>query len=169
MARSPGRQGECRGCNALELVTALAATTGYHMRMVLKWSRLPQTIAGRSWLVLALLGLMCACGVGESSSSTAGTAVTSTEPTLAARVDTGKQAQRFERFRSQLEARLGHSSSGLEPHHPSSNVVRVPLERHFGHATAARRMPDGHLQYGCFGDAEPAARFLANSASEAQP
>jgi hypothetical protein len=78
-------------------------------------------------------------------------------------------ASRYERFRSQLQARLDRNGADLERRHPHPGVTAVPLQGRFGHAVVARRGANGHVEYGCFTDADHAARFLTYPNSEQQP
>ena len=129
-----------------------------------------QTVVARSWWMAYSLAFASACGANESpfSPSAAGE-IAATEQPLDSKLDSSERAQRYERFRSQLEARLGRGHGDLEQQRQTATVTRVPLQRRFGHATAARRMPDGRIQYGCFDHAESAAQFLANPSAEVQP
>jgi hypothetical protein len=68
--------------------------------------------------------------------------------------------QRVDRFRTSLSTRLNRSGDGLSHRQLRPGVVATPLEGRFGKAMLARRGADGQVEYGCFDDANAAARFL---------
>ncbi len=114
--------------------------------------------------------LMMACGSNGSltSPSPVGQPERANQSLVPTKAAASKQ-ERFEQYRSQLQARLARKGSDLERQPARGDVTRVPLQRRFGHAVAARRTADGRLDYGCFGDAEETASFLTKTPDEAQP
>ncbi|HEY5958013.1 MAG TPA: hypothetical protein VIV60_15730 [Polyangiaceae bacterium] len=69
---------------------------------------------------------------------------------------------RYEYFRSGVAEHLNRKGADLKPRTPRIDVDVVPLRGRFGHAVVARKRANGHVEIGCFSDADESARFLTD-------
>jgi hypothetical protein len=117
----------------------------------------------RVMVVMVGFGVLVACGT-ESSTAPGKASVVVEEPpaarsTRASEKVAATREQRVEALRRVLEPRLNRSSADLHSDELPGGRRGIKLQGRFGHATMARRRPDGALETGCFDDSEKAMRF----------
>jgi len=122
-----------------------------------------------SSLALALL-LLTACGSeGQQPGVSLSGPPLRTQSTQKSVESSRSEPPNLDRVREQLQARLDRHGGDLERLAIRDHATRVPLQRRFGHAVAARRGADGRIEYGCFDDAEVSAHFLNKASPEVRP
>ena len=118
----------------------------------------------RQSLLVIVTSLVVSCN-SEVASRSGQELISSATESSATAAGTARRATAQAR-RAELERRLEHQGADLPRQRLRAEVTRIPLQRRFGHATAARRNAQGQLEYGCFDRADHSVRFLDSTRNE---